>query len=346
MIRKFRIFLPILAISLALHSCSDDFQPNLATDPVPVVYGIINPNDSLYSVRLTKSFLGPGSALYYAKNPDSIYYTGAKVFLETRTLSGNLVERIELEEKTIERRDNGLFARAPNRIYQIDFPRFQIRQEHFDSLGIPYALNLHLVAEIPGLEHPVTSKTRLRTAPRITEPRLIFMKVYFYGEQTFWMQWSDTNPEGIFEILVRMQYTDFLQYEEREMTAEWVLNGINVNQSTFPGASRTIYSYYFRPENFYSQIRAVISKDSLVQARVAGKVDFIILSTNREIEDYRKIYEISDDYHGGGYTNIENGIGLFTTYTSTGIYGLTLGQTELDSLAFGKYTGHLGFKNW
>ena len=64
------------------------------------------------------------------------------------------------------------------------------------------------------------------------------------------------------------------------------------------------------------------------------------------MEYYRSVYAISDDYHGAGYTNIKNGFGLFTTYSSTGVYGLVLGPQELDSLASGKYTRNLKFKNY
>ena len=336
----------IILAAFAIHSCTDNFQANLDSDPIPVVYGIIHPEDSTYSVRLTKTFVGPGNALYYAKLSDSIYYRDARVFMEVRTLEGGLVERVELAERELERREPGIFSRTPNLMFQADSALLHLKQSWYDSQGTPYQFNLHLVAEVPGLDEPVTAVTRLRAAPRITEPRSAFYKVYFFGEQTFWMQWVDSNPEGYFEMLVRLHYRDVLQYEEREMTADWVLKGILVNQTTYMGSTRTFYSYYFRPENFYSQIRAAIQDDSAVLARVADKVDFIVLSSNREMEYYRKIYEIADDYHGAGYTNIENGLGIFTTYVTTGVYGLTLGYTELDSLANGRYTSHLRFKNW
>jgi len=64
------------------------------------------------------------------------------------------------------------------------------------------------------------------------------------------------------------------------------------------------------------------------------------------MEYYRDVYEISDDYHGTGYSNITNGFGIFTTYSSTGIYGLELGRTEQDSLAAGRYTRHLRFRSY
>lgn len=340
-----KFFSVSLILVLAI-SCDVEFNPNIISTPTPVVYGIIHPQDSIYSVRLTKTFIGPGSAYDFARIADSIYYKGARVYLETRTPAGKLVEKVELTETEIGDRLPGIFAQAPNIIFQTDSSKFHIRPEYFASLGQEYNLTLNLIAEIPGLATPVKASTRLRAVPRITEPRFTFFKVYFYNEEPYWMQWMDTNEESMFEILVRMRYKDVYYDDEQDRVAEWVLTGIDANETSFPGGTRKVYSYYFRPENFYSQVRAAIQEDPEVEVRVVRDIDFEILSTNREMEFYRDIYEISDDYRGTGFSNIENGIGLFTTYSSAGIFSLQLGQTELDSLAGGRYTRHLKFSRW
>ncbi len=341
-----KIFCHILLILSLVYSCKSDFYPNITSAPTPLVYGIISPQDSLYNIRLTKTFIGAGNAYDFSLIPDSIYYRNAQVFLETRNMEGSLIERVQLTEQTIEDRLPGIFATSPNRIFQTDASKIHLRPEYFSSTVQPYDLNLHLEVIIPGNNDTVRSVTHLRTVPKLTEPRYTFMKVYFYGEQPFWMEWIDSNSESMFQILVKMHYTDFLYDEEREMIAEWVLTGIEANMTSFPGGDHKVYSYYFRPENFYSQVRSAIKTDAEVEARVCKKLDFIVLSSNREMEYYQSVFEISDDYHGTSYTNIKNGFGLFTTYSSTGIYGLTLGQIELDSLATGKYTRHLKFKNY
>ncbi|MCX6223519.1 MAG: hypothetical protein NTV01_01985 [Bacteroidia bacterium] len=92
----FRFFIFLVMIS----SCETNFNPNIPAKPIPVVYGIISPQDSLYFIRLTKTFIGEGDAYDFARIPDSIYYQDALVFLETRDLKGKLIERIQLEERT------------------------------------------------------------------------------------------------------------------------------------------------------------------------------------------------------------------------------------------------------
>ena len=268
------------------------------------------------------------------------------VFLETRSLKGKLFERVEMTETVINDRLPGIFATTPNRVFQTDASKIHLRPEFFAATGDAYEVNLFVKAVIPGYTDTVSAYSRLRTVSKLTEPRYLYQKVYFYSEQPFWMEWLDTNADNYFEIVVRMHYTDFLYDDQRDMVAEWSLTGINVNMTSFPGGDRKVYSYYFRPENFYAQVSTAIVKDPLVEARVCRNVDFIVKSANREMEYYRSVYAISDDYHGAGYTNIKNGFGLFTTYSSTGVYGLVLGPQELDSLASGKYTRNLKFKNY
>jgi hypothetical protein len=341
---RLKFLFPVLPALVMLTGCSDIFEPNIPSTPIPVIYGVISPQDSTYSVRLTKTFIGAGNALDYARIPDSIYYANAKVFLETRNLTGGLISRTELQERTIEARLPGIFATAPNRIFQTDASQIRLRPEDFPTDA--YNLNLWLKVVVPGQADTISAATRLRTIPRLTEPRYTFVRVYFYTEEPFLMEWYDTNKESYFQILVRMHYTDFLYDGEREMTAEWVLSGIETNMTGYPGGGHKYYSYYFRPENFYAKVRSVIPPDPEVEARICRKVDFIVLSSNREMEYYRDVYEISDDYHGTGYSNITNGFGIFTTYSSTGIYGLELGRTEQDSLAAGRYTRHLRFRSY
>jgi len=346
MARSFSKNMIICILACLAGACSDEFNPNLPSVPTPVLYGVINPADGQYSVRLTRTFIGTGDAYDMARKADSLYYHGAQVFLETRDLSGNLLERTELKETVIGDRAAGVFAETPNIVYQTDASHLHLTPGYFSSRGLPYKINLSVRAVVPGQGDTIQSTTRLRSVPRITKPQYYITKVYLYSEEPFSMAWMDSNGESYFEILIRMRYTDFLYDDERDRVAEWVLTGVATNETSFSGGEQAAYSYYFRPENFYSHLRSVIPEDPEVEARVARDIDFMILSTNEDLEFYRRAYEISDDYRGSGYSNITNGLGLFTTYSAAGIYGLQFGRVELDSLAGGKYTKHLKFKNW
>ena len=343
---KITKLLSLWILCLLSLSCSSDFEAHIMSKPIPVVYGIINPNDSLYQVRLTKSFIGPGNAYTYAQKPDSLYYDGARVFFESRNFKGKTIDKVELLLKEIEPREEGVFVREPNLIYQTDFNSIRLRQEILERDGIPYNIDLFVFVEIPGINDTVQSQTRLKTEPAIINPKGNFQKVYFYSEIPFFMEWIHNDPGTHFEIKVVMRYKEILEEEEREKEVYWVLRGIEPNEHTFPGGTRTIYSYHFRPENFYSHIRAAVPFDPEVKGRLIRNIDFIILTSDGAVKDYNDTDLIADDYNGASYSNIINGLGLFSSYNTEGVYNQRLGQRELDSLAYGKYTKHLRFSPW
>lgn len=336
----------LLLISVLSFSCTTDFEPHIFTGSTPVVYGVINPQDSLYQVQLTKSFIGPGNAYEYAQITDSLYYKNARVYLESRNFKGKTIEEVELLQVEIANGDEGVFANIPNIIYQTDCNSISLRQSVLAEKGIPYEIDLFLRVEIPGYPEFIESYSRLKLPPKILNPKGTFQKVYFFGEEPFRMEWSHSTPETYFEIQVILHYKEVLEDSEREATADWNLTGIELNEMNFPGGSRTIYSYYFRPEVFYSQIRAAIAVNPEVKGRAIRHVDFVILTSDGAIKEYNEVGRISDDYNGATFTNIQNGLGLFASYNTFGVYGLRLGQRELDSLAKGSYTKHLRFNRW
>lgn len=345
---QYKIFagISIFLILISVISCKTDFEPHILASPVPVVYGVINPDDSLYKIRLTKSFIGPGNAYSYAANPDSIYYDDARVFLETRNYQGTVIDKVELMAAEIGPRVPGIFAQAPNIVYQTDFTSIRLRPDVLALAGIPYEIDLFVLIEIPGYQEIVESFSRLKPTPNIINPKGPLQKVYFYNEVPFHLEWTHSSPDAYFEVMVVMHYREILADGEREAEAAWNLTGIELNENNIPGGTKTIYTYYFRPERFYSQVRAAIPVDPEVKGRVIRDLDFIILTSDGSVKIYNEIEEIADDYRGASYTNINNGLGLFACYNTKGISGLSLGMRELDSLALGSYTKHLRFSRW
>ncbi len=336
----------LLISSTFILSCNSEFEPHIFSESTPVVYGVINPQDSLYQIKLTKSFIGPGNAYNYAQIPDSIYYDDARVFLESRNFRGIVIDNVELFPIEIEPRKPGIFAQTPNIVYQTDFKSIRLRPEILAQDGITFEVDLFLLVQLPDQPELIESRTRLKPEPKIINPRAFFQKVYFYGEVPFFMEWTHTSPDTYFEIKVVIHYREILETGERETEAHWILTGIQLNEHSFPGGVKTFYTYYFRPENFYSQIRAAIPIDPEVKGRAIISVDFIILTSDGAIKDYNEIGRVADDYHGTSYTNILNGLGLFSSYNTKGVFGQRLGQRELDSLALGTYTRHLNFSRW
>ncbi|MEZ4907161.1 MAG: DUF4249 family protein [Saprospiraceae bacterium] len=110
----------ILLASISFISCNNDIDLNETFKEIPVVYGILNPQDTAQYIRLERVFNDPEtSALLVAQNPDSIYYSNASVFLnDNSTGTSYKLEKIDANNDNFPR-DTGIFAQSPNYLYKI-----------------------------------------------------------------------------------------------------------------------------------------------------------------------------------------------------------------------------------
>ena len=104
-------------ISFFLSSCETDVDIIHEAENFPIIYSLLNPDDSVHYVRIQKTFTGYENALFMAKIPDSIYYRNAVVKLETWD-NNYKIQTILLEPSADIIKDKGLFASNEHKIYK------------------------------------------------------------------------------------------------------------------------------------------------------------------------------------------------------------------------------------
>ena len=72
--RNFRLILLLLISFPLFYSCDHTLNVNAPWKDITVVYGLLNQNDSIHYLKITKAFLGEGNALMFSKIPDSSNY--------------------------------------------------------------------------------------------------------------------------------------------------------------------------------------------------------------------------------------------------------------------------------
>ena len=88
---------------------------------IPVVYGLINAQDTAHYIRVEKAFLDPNvSGPELARIPDSLYYDNIQVQIE-RTGSSEDTYTLNRVDGNLEGfvREDGLFAKSPNYLYKL-----------------------------------------------------------------------------------------------------------------------------------------------------------------------------------------------------------------------------------
>lgn len=322
--------LAVLMVLTGLASCRNDLVVMAPYKDIPVVYCLLNPKDSNQYVRLEKSFLGADNAYEMARQTDSIYYKGAVVFLE-RWTDGERMEQVVLERVTGPVRDQGVFTGDPNYLYQLSSP---IRGNS------EYRLNI----KIPSTGAEISATTHTINDFKVIRPETFKKNLPFSSYDNYLtVEWITAPFTRIYSLLIRFHYLEITGEDTANLTADWdagrYISGTDVGGE--------LMSAEILQRNFYKWLGNKLDKPSPAVHRLANKkaIDLVFTVGGEELYTYMEIYKAD-----GGlprekpvFTNINNGIGLFSSRLEQAVIGKSLSDHSIDSLAYGIYTKGLRF---
>lgn len=116
--KYFLSFLTVIALLVA--GCSTDVELNAPYKSTTIVYGLLDPVADTQWVKINKTFLGDGNNLDYALVRDSSEYDWSEfknLYVE-EILNGEVIQQFNLEEKEITNKDlNGIFYGPAQTVY-------------------------------------------------------------------------------------------------------------------------------------------------------------------------------------------------------------------------------------
>ena len=296
---------------------------------IPVVYCILNQNDSAHYLRLEKSFAGEMNAFDMASEADSIYYPSAKVYME-RWRDGEYKEDIHFTETDTIIRNTGIFANEPNRLF--------VNTEKLNGSS-----EYRLRVTIPGKEDTIKARTRLVDKIRIIKPQntLPFLNFSQYEKDTR-VEWFSTANARVYLLQVRFNYLEVLLNDTTPRELIWrIAHYVSSHNQGDENMKADI-----KNEGFYKWLSNKLEPPAGVR-RIAHKkaIDFVFTIGGEELYTFMQIYNPDQGIHQEKpvYTNISGGIGLFSARFEQELQGKALSFLSIDSLAHGIYTKNLGF---
>lgn len=201
--KKLLLLLPVVGLLLA--ACSNDFEVTAPWKEVPVVYGLVSPDDTAHYIRVEKAFLDPEkSALEIAKIPDSIYYpeNAITVFLERDSDKKRFqMTRVDGAKEGYPRKD-GIFATSPNWLYKVKPTPGQPVLE----IGKKYNVVVKRADGQPDITGSTTipdDYTFNSPDQKQTPPLMIFQ-----NDQTFDVQWRTDVNALFFNVYMTVRYRE------------------------------------------------------------------------------------------------------------------------------------------
>lgn len=332
---KIKIVVILIAVAGLFHSCSTDFDINADWQDIAVVYSILNQNDTTNYVKLNRVFLGEADAYVMAQEADSIFYDTAIVFIEPLSEGENLYNqqgdliRYPLYETYDIEKDSGIFSNEYNRLYATD--------EFLDP-----RYDYQLAIEIPGRKE-ISAVTSLIKGLTVTKPttnpnnRVSFANIYDYMNYSVEIQTSDEGE--LYGLTVRFHWQENTPDGVEIKSLDWV-------QPT-KKKQYDVLSWDLSGESFYAFLNNNIEEGDPTTTRVCLGLDFIFVVAGEELASYVEVNGPSNGIiqEKPAFTNIVNGIGVFSSRFNKTIPMKQLSTLSLDQLACSDYTRHLRFED-
>ncbi|MCK9421177.1 MAG: hypothetical protein M0Q38_01110 [Bacteroidales bacterium] len=327
--RLIRSFLFFAALFPILISCNKELKVNADWKDITVVYGLLDQHSDTTFIKITKAFLGPGNALQFAKIPDSSYYPD-KLEVRLDEYDGtNLINSYPCDTVTIHNKEAG---------DSIFFYPDQLMYYSKAGLNQNYTYKLYIKNKKSGNE--ITSQTGLVHTFSIERPQVF---ASFPPGQSFEVKWDPAKNGKRYQLAIRFLYHEAKKTDPNKLIlkhVDWIV--FNNIQST---ENQTLsFDYYYPGDAFYTVIGSKIPVDPTV-TRSAYRAIFIFTVAATEMSTYMEVTEpsLSLVQEKPSYSNIVNGIGLFSSRFINSTDSLTLSSITLSELKVNTHTKDLGF---
>ncbi len=324
----------VLLLMLLHTSCNDELNLIETGKETPIVYGFLSLNDTATYIRVEHAFVDATKpAAELAKVADSLYYANITVTLVRVSNNERFVlTRVDGNTEGY-RRDDGIFAKSPNYLYKVKNSSLAMQADEQWRLTIQRNGDTKILAQ---------ATTKVIGNYTIFAPQA-GASLFLTYDNTFNVSIETTETTAKFyDVKVIVNYDEVIGSVRTAKKAEWLLasgtlrRGTDI-QTSFRRNARDFYT--FLGNNIPVNANAT---------RFFKDFDIEVTSGGQELIDFVNVGIANIGITGSQaiptYTNIENGLGLFTSRNKTVIKGMKLNDQSTDLLKTGELTKGLNFR--
>ena len=304
--------------------CKTDFDIDAPYKEITVVYGLLNTSDTVQWVRINKAYLGKGNALVMAQQPDSINYPDI-LDVKLEEYSNDVLQRtIQLKRDSGIQKEPGIFATSPNILYRTD-----------TADRINQANEYKLVVYNRETSKFITAQTVVVDSLFITSPSG-YPGTTVDLVNDFRVKWSKVDDGDAYQVVIRFHYDEIPLSNLSDTLhkyVDWVFPVLeNASEMSIEG------------NTFFSFIGTQVKPDVSVKRFIKG-LDFIFSVGAKEFYTYVLVNHPPSGVEQNipQYTNVDGGIGIFSSRLNQQIDNVRLNSESIDSLVSGSYTYGLNF---
>lgn len=318
----------LTAALFVLSSCEEDIILDGDFVETAVVYGLLDQADSIHLIKITRAFIGPGSALDIAQIPDSSYFDQVEATV-SEIVNGQVIRTWTLQDTIVQDKDtNGIFYGPEQKAYYFKtlptgpLESIQTSANPLMSSLIPTA-TYRFKAIINGGEFEVSGQTELvhgMTSPTASQ-NFTFKFADDPGEYlSSGVAISNTGNAHITSAHLDILFNEHQGTVVSEKSFRWKLGEAPVE----PYSSRTFSAI---GRTFYDLIKSNVSNNSAIDKRTFKAIRVILTGGAEELYNYMTVNSPSSSLAQSKptYTNlsVSNGkrvVGIFSSRQTVTYY--------------------------
>ena len=313
-----KIYLLVSVFTIIFTSCDTDFDVNAEWEEVTVVYGLLDAGDEMKTqqIKISKAFLGKMDALQMAQFADSINFDQGELAVKViRVKNNGIRDTITLDEVPTLRND-GVFNDS---IIVYTF-------ENNNFLNSNFEYELLIKNNITGNE--VSSTTNIISGFNFDMGAGFpfgFIETWIPGNPSATkfsstvVTWGNSTDNG-----VQYQIELIFNYNENDIAKNLVYTSSVLEETNI---------FEFEGEKFFNFLKNELVKDPLIERKFLS-IDLIMTVGSENLKTYRVINEEITGIvqERPQFTNINNGIGLFSSRFTKTRKGFSIANRTIDYL--------------
>ncbi len=351
---------------LCLTSCKNELNVLAPSGEESVsVYGILNPNDSVQTIRINKVYLPSGDALVAAQDANQINYDSSEIRVSLeRYLTGNSTPQLTTIGNS-NKQEILLTAKQINTPSGV-FNQSQMIWQTTDKL---YSNgNYKLIIKIKKTGREITAITNMIDSVKSNSKPFIYHPTYYPSHGNYITTGSNPTPQNayidystltatqkikfnsianakLYNVVLRFHYIDslltgttntgYVDYQFSELKSTTLLGGEALEVS-------------FLANDFYSNLGNEMAKKitSNINNRRSHYLEYIIKAGAESLNTFLLVNQPSNTIAQDkpNYTNINGGIGIFSS-SSRSMITHDMWNDFIDKIACHPSTNPFGFCN-
>ncbi len=325
-------FLIGAALLATLSSCETDIKVNDEYSQTPVVYGVIDVSTPVHIFKINRTFLGEGNALDMAKVADSSLVTFTQRPIIQEILNKKVTRTFDLYDTIISGKPEGTFASGSAKYYA-----FTEKALNYDATyQLVFGINGQTITAVTPLVRQLVQKK-----PSVTANSLDPVSTNVSNEPVSYNTISMNIIPGArakrIDSKVTFSYNEeYLDGSPSKIITIEVANTVLKNQVA--GQSDEI-AFTYDPKNIMDQIIAQVPGNDNIKQREILTFGLNYVSSAEDLSTYIDVNNPTSAVlqERPEYTNINNGIGIFSSTNTQGReYPVGDRTSRLMALQFGK----------